>query len=127
MEKEEIMRWEPITDRVVNSLWAEMSRTQRVNVQDIYRVIESDYVREFQPFEEYLKTHPQPLPVREGSEDPTDPPPTPPVREGSGLRAEAIIAPDNPTQAGGLPSITGGVGGGSVGVRGWVFKYSSNG
>ena len=46
--------WQPITDRVVNSLWAEMSATQRVNVQDIYRVIESDFVPEFHPFKEYL-------------------------------------------------------------------------
>ena len=49
-------KWEPVTDRVVNSLWAEMSRTQRVNVQDMYRVIESDYVPEFHPFKDYLKT-----------------------------------------------------------------------
>ena len=46
---------QPITDRVVNSLWAEMSATQRVNVQDIYRVIESDFVPEFHPFKEYLE------------------------------------------------------------------------
>ena len=70
MEKEEIMRWEPITDRVVNSLWAEMSRTQRVNVQDIYRVIESDYVQEFQPFEEYLKELEAPLSSPEGDTAP---------------------------------------------------------
>lgn len=47
--------WQPITDRVVNSLWAEMSATQRVNVLDIYRVIESDFVPEFHPFKEYLE------------------------------------------------------------------------
>ena len=47
--------WEPITDRVVNSLWSEMSKTQRVNVQDVYRVIESDFVPEFHPFQEYLE------------------------------------------------------------------------
>ena len=46
---------QPITDRVVNSLWAEMSATQRVNVQDVYRVIESDFVPEFHPFKEYLE------------------------------------------------------------------------
>ena len=109
MEKEEIMRWEPVTDRVVNSLWAEMARTQRVNVQDIYRVIESDYVKDFQPFESYLKTH----------QTHQTHPLTPPVREGSGLREGAIITSDystsdNPTQAGGLPSFTGEVGGGSA-------------
>ena len=47
-------RWAPITDWVVNSLWAEMSAMRRVNVQDIYRVIESDFVPEFHPFREYL-------------------------------------------------------------------------
>lgn len=45
----------PITDRLVNSLWTEMSATQRVNVQDIYRVIESDFVPDFHPFREYLE------------------------------------------------------------------------
>ena len=48
--------WAPITDRSVNSLWAEMSKTQRVNVQDIYRVIESDFVPEFHPFKAYLES-----------------------------------------------------------------------
>ncbi|MCR5849909.1 MAG: virulence protein E [Bacteroidaceae bacterium] len=46
--------WQPISDRVVNSLWAEMSKAGRVNVQDIYRVIESDFVEEFHPFKAYL-------------------------------------------------------------------------
>ena len=68
--------WEPITDRVVNSLWVEMSRIMRVNVQDIYRVIGSDYVPAFNPFKEYLKTLPQ----------------TPPIRAGSRLRDEAYSA-----------------------------------
>ena len=47
-------QWQPISDRVVNSLWSEMSKTQRVNIQDIYRVIGSDYVPAFNPFWEYL-------------------------------------------------------------------------
>ena len=47
--------WLPITDRVVNSLWAEISQKQRVNVQDVYRVIESDFIAEYQPFEAYLR------------------------------------------------------------------------
>ena len=47
--------WQPITDRVVNSLWMKMSETLRVNIQDVYRVIESDFVPEFQPFKEYLE------------------------------------------------------------------------
>ena len=52
--------WQPISDRVVNSLWSEMSRTGRVNAQDIYRVIESDFVKEFHPFKEYLESLSQP-------------------------------------------------------------------
>ncbi len=33
--------WQPISDRIVNSLWAELSATKTVRVQDMYRVIES--------------------------------------------------------------------------------------
>ena len=51
-----INKWQPITDRVVNSLWSEMSKTGRVNAQDIYRVIESDFVKEFHPFKAYLES-----------------------------------------------------------------------
>ncbi len=36
--------WQPITDRVVNSLWSELSLTKVVRAQDIYRVLESDFV-----------------------------------------------------------------------------------
>ncbi len=46
--------WQPINDRIVNSLWSQMSAVTRVNVQDLYRVIESDYVSIFNPFTEYL-------------------------------------------------------------------------
>ncbi len=55
MRGAEAEEWVPITDRQVNSLWTEMSRTQRVWVQDIYRVIESDFVPEFHPFRAYLE------------------------------------------------------------------------
>jgi hypothetical protein len=34
--------WRPIDDRVVNSLWAQMSDEKPVRVQDMFRVIESD-------------------------------------------------------------------------------------
>ena len=47
--------WRPINDTKVNSLWKDMSKTKRVNVQDIYRIIESDFVAEFHPFREYLE------------------------------------------------------------------------
>ena len=47
--------WQPISDRIVNSLWAELSATKAVRVQDMYRVIESDFVPEFHPFRFYLE------------------------------------------------------------------------
>ena len=46
--------WQPVTDRIVNSLWAEMSKEKTVRVQDVYRVIESDFVHEYHPFRFYL-------------------------------------------------------------------------
>ena len=46
--------WQPINDRKVNSLWAEMSQITRVNKQDLYNIIESDYIPLFHPFKEYL-------------------------------------------------------------------------
>ena len=47
--------WQPISDRVVNSLWAELSATKKVRAQDVYRVIESDFVPDFNPFTFYLE------------------------------------------------------------------------
>ena len=52
-------RFIPVNDRIVNSLWSQMSTITRVNIQDMYRVIESDYVPVFNPFKEYLKSLPQ--------------------------------------------------------------------
>ena len=46
--------WQPINDRKVNSLWSKMSEVTRVNKQDLYSIIESDYVTIFNPFTEYL-------------------------------------------------------------------------
>ena len=46
--------WLPINDRKVNSLWSKMSEVTRVNKQDLYSIIESDYVPLFNPFTEYL-------------------------------------------------------------------------
>ena len=54
--QKEIPVWTPINDRKVNSLWAEMSQITRVNKQDLYSIIESDYVPVFNPFTEYLST-----------------------------------------------------------------------
>ena len=50
--------WQPITDRVINSLWAEMSAKKTVRVVDMYRVIESDFVPDFHPFRFYLSRLP---------------------------------------------------------------------
>ena len=47
--------WQPVSDRIVNSLWAELSKEKAVRVQDVYRVIESDFVPEFNPFTFYLE------------------------------------------------------------------------
>ena len=57
--------WEPVTDRLVNSLWTEMSRDKQVRVQDIYRVLESDFVPEYHPFRFYLDS----LPPWNGKDD----------------------------------------------------------
>ena len=52
-------QWQPISDRIVNTLWSQMSSVLRVNIQDVYRVIESDYVQAFNPFVEYLESLPE--------------------------------------------------------------------
>ena len=52
--------WQPINDRTINSLWSMMSAVSRVNIPDMYRVIESDYVPLFNPFKEYLEALPSP-------------------------------------------------------------------
>ncbi|MBO7047140.1 MAG: hypothetical protein J6W38_12480, partial [Prevotella sp.] len=57
--------WQPVTDRIVNSLWAELSKEKTVRVQDVYRVIESDFVPEFHPFRFYLEH----LPPWNGKDD----------------------------------------------------------
>ena len=57
--------WTMLTDRVVNSLWVEMSQQKPVRVQDIFRVIESDYVAEYNPFAFYLER----LPPWDGEQD----------------------------------------------------------
>ncbi|UPS45030.1 virulence-associated E family protein [Prevotella sp. E15-22] len=51
--------WHPINDRIVNSLWAELSKQKPTRVQDIYRVIESDYTPDFHPFRFYLEHLPK--------------------------------------------------------------------
>ncbi len=50
--------YENISDRLVNSLWAELSQQKPVRVQDMQRVIESDFVPEYHPFRFYLSRLP---------------------------------------------------------------------
>jgi len=47
-----------LTDRVINTLWSELSRTMHVNAQDLYRVVESDFVPDYHPFRHYLQALP---------------------------------------------------------------------
>ena len=57
--------WQPVNDRIVNSLWAELSKEKLTRAQDIYRVIESDFVPEYHPFRYYLDH----LPPWNGNDD----------------------------------------------------------
>lgn len=57
--------WQPVSDRVVNSLWAQLSKTKTVRAQDIFRVMESDFVPDFHPFRYYLDR----LPPWDGESD----------------------------------------------------------
>jgi len=50
----ETTEWQPVSDRIVNSLWTEMSKEKPTRAQDLYRVIESDFVPDFHPFRHYL-------------------------------------------------------------------------
>ena len=47
--------WQPISDRVVNSLWSELSATKAVSIKHMWQVIESDFVPEYNPFTYYLE------------------------------------------------------------------------
>ena len=47
--------WQPVNDRIVNSLWAEMSEEKVVRAEDMRRVMESDFVPDFHPFRYYLE------------------------------------------------------------------------
>ena len=51
-------KWQILQDRNVNSLWKQMSATQRVLKTDIINVIESDYTPGFHPFKHYLESIP---------------------------------------------------------------------
>ena len=62
---EEPMLWRPLTDRIVNTLWTALSLQKPVRIQDIYHVLESDFVPEFHPFRHYLEH----LPPWDGQSD----------------------------------------------------------
>lgn len=51
--------WNVLLDHHVNSLWKQMSASQRVSISDMYRVLDSDFVVDFNPFKAYLESLPQ--------------------------------------------------------------------
>lgn len=57
--------WQPVSDRIVNTLWAELSKEKSTRAQDIYRVIESDFAPDYHPFRYYLEH----LPPWNGTDD----------------------------------------------------------
>ena len=48
-------QWRPIFDRVVNMVWRVMSKEKKVQINDIWRIIDSDFVPAFNPFTDYLE------------------------------------------------------------------------
>ena len=58
-EAVQVDKWQPISDRIVNSLWTAMSRDKPVRAQDLFRVIESDFVADYHPFRYYLENLPE--------------------------------------------------------------------
>ena len=48
-------QWRPIFDRVVNMVWRVMSKEKKVQINDIWRIINSDFVPAFNPFTDYLE------------------------------------------------------------------------
>ena len=58
-EAAQVDKWQPISDRIVNSLWTAMSREKPVRAQDLFRVIESDFVPDYHPFRYYLENLPE--------------------------------------------------------------------
>lgn len=48
------MEKEPNRNERRNSLWARLSKEKPVRIQDIFHVLESDFVPDFHPFRHYL-------------------------------------------------------------------------
>ena len=58
-EAAQVDKWQPISDRIVNPPWTAMSREKPVRAQDLFRVIESDFVPDYHPFRYYLENLPE--------------------------------------------------------------------
>jgi hypothetical protein len=50
--------WQPISDRIVNSLWKDRSHQKNVRIQDMRNILDSDFVPDFHPFRFYLERLP---------------------------------------------------------------------
>ena len=57
--------WVRLTERMENTLWADMSMQKKVNIREMLNLLNSDFVPEYNPFEFYLKH----LPPWNGKED----------------------------------------------------------
>lgn len=51
--------WQPLNDRILNSLWRKMADEKIVRLDDMRRIIESDYTPEYHPFKFYLENLPK--------------------------------------------------------------------
>ena len=51
--------WDNMSDRIVNTFWSELSQQKQVRATDIYRVLDSDFVPEYNPFAFYLSQLPE--------------------------------------------------------------------
>ena len=52
--------WQPVCDRLVNTLWQMLKTRKEVSRMDIWSVIESDFVPLYNPFSHYLDRLPPP-------------------------------------------------------------------
>ncbi|MFS6555123.1 virulence protein E, partial [Parabacteroides distasonis] len=58
--------WKPFTDRILNTLWADMSHSFRVRKDDINNVVNSSHTPHFNPIIHYLESLPR---WKEGDHD----------------------------------------------------------
>ena len=50
--------WVTISDRIVNKLWRAMSKEKKVRIDEMWRIIDSDFAPAFNPFIDYLERLP---------------------------------------------------------------------